>query len=561
MIYTVILLTALLASLTIVMTTLRRVTLMELVGLTIGLLFSINTLLGYALIIPQIPFAPGSFFLGIGILFAAGLWGVIIRQRNRETVKLLPDMVDVITFLAICSLVFWLGLLPSLPSYLPVGIQVDGPAHYSMSYSFVRAFQNSDPIEPQYPSGLHINLALFSLALNQPLAKLIYPFVASVTGLTAGVVYASSSQLTSSKSSAILAAFLIGTAQPVFVQMALQDSWAQLFGFFLLCVCFWLLALYFRDNRPAILIPLAIVELALIASYTTFSVIPFALFLLVSYHARRKVHSNPFHIIAFAGAWIVFFVLFSAPRLYYGISSLTSQGATIHSDALYLDWFGVSLIVLGAIGAVVDVSSNRSNRIATTFLILSVCQTLIFYAGFLSGTLTIYYVFKNFYLLVYPLSILSAVGAHRLTQLARGLSLPHPHHIRRLSLGVLMVILIAGTAQAWVNIDGMRNYPLGMTLDQYQVAVWSTTNLPRGPVTIVGDPPASFWFAEVSGHSMKNGAFGWWNRGAIDFALWNQTAPPRELVVVLDSSLVSSTAGFRILYRSGKASVLQKLGV
>ena len=541
---------------------LRRADVTEILEASLGLSLSLNVLTGYALMTLHLSFSPEHILLGVSLFFLGALTILVVRSRS-QPISIEFRRSELVVVSLIWASVFILGMLPSLPSLLPVGIQVDGAGHYDLTNQFVNAIQNRRAFLNTYPSGLHIDLALVTLALGPsfPLAKTIYPFMAMLNALISGTIYLIAFRFYSNRISAILTSFLISTALPTFVQLALQDSWAQVLGFLLLLTIVWMIVVLVQEKRVEMLIPIAILQLALISTYTMFSIIPFVLLLLAS----KKIQMRPSILGVFVGVWLVYFFTFAFPRINGGEVMALQEAACcgwFNPTAFFSNYGFGGLIALALIGCF---SRNKFRKtgethvIAWGFLALSVSQTLLFVAGFLFLGVALYYVYKNVaYLVIYPLSIFSAFG---LDHLLRLVVRPRVTKTRKaLAALILLSILLAVSYQATANTIAFHQFPLGLTPDQYAVAVWSRQNLPAGDITFIGNSPTTLWFADISNHGLKNGGVDWWVKPALNFTLWNETAGRGEVVVILDRSLVPSRIdGFRELYHSGDVLVLEKI--
>ena len=588
MIELLILIIGLFASYLFIISVYQNQTLMKLIVSMVAMFMSFLILLGYYLDRFGMPIF--SAYTLIIFLFIAGAILLKDRQLLRPDIEI--DRKFELGFIFILTVGFIVYILPSIPSLFPVARIGDSAMHYAIS-TFITEhnslmFSGSPytlfPQWDQYPFGLHLNVAFVSMVLNKYPIVVLYPFMVIISVLNAAVLYG---LVVESKISGRLFGLL-----PPFVALSfylsmdmvrVQATWAMAFGIFLVLMFIWLIMDYIKNPDIKGLIPLALIEIAIIFSYPYWAAIPIATLLFVLLWKKgidlstkdRLVHISLFSLVVgvFTIDYAILIVTLAKNVIGlgdYNISFVRFLPFDIFGwrieepNPFIIDMINnvMTIFFILAIVSAVKSAVDRKNKLMAYFFAAALLQTLILGLCVLFLDFRVYPYSKAYYLLTYPAAIFLLIG---LKDIALYLNIsPIIKNSTVLKASFLMILLgfviISGQLVS-MGVKMTGNQELAMSPDQYDVALWAKDNLPEGPLTYLGATPQDLWFYVVSGHEPTDPIMVLGPPLDEYFEKWYRTAEVRDVVVLLDINRINnvSTDNFEVLYKRGNAVALKKI--
>jgi len=583
----IILITGLVASYLIIQSAYDRQPLVKLLTSTFTIFMSLMIVFGYYFDRFSMPVFSGytviAFLLVVGIL--------LLKNGRHLRLDVEVDKKFTLCFVFVVLVGFVVYILPSLPSFFPVSRNVDSACHFAIT-NFI-AEHNSllfggspytlFPVWNQYPFGMHLNIALISRLLNLEPIVVLYPFVVFITALTAAVLYGT---VVESKISdrffGLVPAFIILSFYLTHYMTKVMGWWPMIFGIFLVLVFVWLMVDYIKKPCVIRLLPLAIIEIAIVFSYSYWAGIPPLIFLFVLLWSpnlskkTRLIHLAIFSIIVGAltidyvvfittmaknmigvGEYKISFVRF-LPFDFFGwrIKEPAEAAFTVNTINTVLTLF-FAFSIPGVIKSVID----KKNKLLLSFFVAAFLQIFVLGIGVLFFGLRVYPYSKAYYLLMYPAAIFLFVGIKNVVSRLKKVGNLRNSAAFRASFLAILVASVAITGQIMsMGVQATGHQELVMTPYQYDVALWSKNNLPGGNLTYLAETPQALWFYVVSCRNPSDPALVWGCRLDSYFVEWNSTAKTGDIVVVLDISKAKiNLDNFATVYKKGDAVVLQKI--
>jgi hypothetical protein len=482
-------------------------------------------------------------------------------------------------------------LLPSLPSFLPLGSNVDAGQAYAITklitdgHSLLfhgHIYSVHHPFWKVYPFGLHLNVAFLSWISNLPPIKLIYPFMCLIIALSIAGVYGIvvESKITENNYLASIPSFLLVTFVLLNLQMRLGGPFPRLFGAFLVIMFVWFLMDYVNKPILVSLVPLILVECAVIHSYTTFSMILIAIFTLtLIFEIDQKVIKIR-HFILFNAIVI----LLSISYLLYFYNTTVYLMHTINLDVVKTS-MKIQIMPFNPWLSDESIYVNVANIIATLFFVLSVPGFLLYLTDKKARGIILFYsvtalqiltflglahlmVLNNtLYVLMYPAAIAIFLGIKKyfdIESISKKTS----------AIAFVCMILLAFATAPVMSLGcsaGLTGREAGITQDEYDTALWVRNNIGED-VAVIADPGAQFFFFVASEQRNITLVYSSYEHLAEEFKKWQAQATSDDIVVVLDLYKVGSPitlhqnnmvnidgTTYKILYHKGVCYVLRYL--
>jgi hypothetical protein len=522
---------------------------------------SLVILISYYLDYFMFPLTAGRIILPILAISICYIGFKFISTHKHTPVHFEFDKTYTVIFfiISIVSCIYF--LLPSIPSFLPLGSNVDAPQAYAITkliadnhallFHHDLVWLEYQPFWRVYPSGLHINVAVISWISNIPPIKLIYPFMCLIIALSVAGVYGIvvESKITENKYLATIPSFLLITLVLLNLQMRLGGPFPRLFGAFLVIMFVWFLMDYVKNPSLLSLIPLTLVECAVIYSYTTFSIIPVAIFTFALIFATDQKKIRLSHFLLFTS--IVIILCLSYLVFFYNTTTyLTHVGDMVVIKQT--DTRGIQIMPFNQWLSDESIYVNLANMAATMFFVLSIpgfithftdkkareiilfygvtaLQILAFLALVLLINLRLMPINNTIYVMMYPAAIAIFLGIKKCCNID-GVS-------KKFSAiaFVCMILLTFATApvMSFGCSTGLTGREVGITPEEYDTALWVKTNIGED-VAVVADPGAQFFFFAAS--EQKNITFVYSSYENLDeeFKKWQAQAKSDDLVVVLN---------------------------
>jgi len=557
---------------------------------------SLVILIGYYLDYFGISLTAGRIILPLLVISICYIGFTFISMHKHTLLSYEFDKTYTIIFFIILTVAFIYFLLPSLPSFLPLGSNVDAPQAYAITkliadgHSLLwhgHIYSEYHPFWNVYPFGFHLNVAVLSWISNIPPIKLIYPFMCLIIAMSVAGVYGIivESKITENKYLATIPSFLLVTFVLLNLQMRLGGPFPRLFGAFLVIMFVWFLIDYV--NKPSLLslIPLILVECAVIHSYTTFSMIPIAIFTfaLIFIIDQKKIKIT--HFILFTSIVIIlslsYLIIFYNATTYLvqaGIVDVIKQPDTLRIQIMpFNPWLSDEPIYV-----------NLANMIATVFFVVSIpgflmhftnkkareiilfygvtaLQILTFLALVLIVNMRLMLINNTLYVLMYPAAIAIFLG------IKKCFNIENVSKKFSAIAFICMILLTFATApvMSFGCSTGLTGREAGITQNEYDTALWVKNNIGED-VVVVADPGAQFFFFIASEQKNITLIYSSYKHLDKEFKKWKAQAKSGDIVVVLNIYKVGSTinlhqnntvsidgSAYEILYHKGVCYVLK----
>lgn len=208
------------------------------------------------------------------ILFSLVAAVILLNYRQLLHPDIDIDRTFTLGFIFIIIIGFIAYIFPALPSFFPVSRNADSAAHFEMLSYIVETNALPNSIN-EYPTGMHIMIAFATKLLNIDPIQIIYPFIVIITVLTAGIIYGFviESEISGKLFGLIPAVIILSFFMTLYMTMVM-GWWAMIFGIYLVLTFIWLLMDYIKAPSIPKLLPLIIIEVAIIFSYNFWAPIP-----------------------------------------------------------------------------------------------------------------------------------------------------------------------------------------------------------------------------------------------------------------------------------------------
>lgn len=457
---------------------------------TVAVYFSLVILLGLYMDRFGMALSAQNFFI-LFLVIAAAEHSLLKKKK----IELNTDA-DTLYFLGFICIVF-AGFIyyvyPSLPSFFPLGNTEDPSRHLllaqyiqetgSLPHASVYYFTS---IVAVYPFGMHLNAAFLSSALGIGLITFIHTFLAFIAALSAAAVYGIAAESAPrSKVLALFSGFFVITSTYSLYQLSLLGSWGMLFAGFLAVVFVWLLIDYAKAPKAETLMPLILLQTAIILTYPHWALVTLITLILIQIFDVREVpRTRVMHTVYFVLACTLLSAAFWTEKIGLVGGRVTESGPYFANPA---SLFGVVFIALSLLGILK--SASLKNR-APLFFLISVCiqPILLFLYSLLAGiSIQAYWYHKTYYFIVYPLAFFAFLGLEKLVGHLRKMYRAQTEE--NLKTFFLVLLICSVGVPAYMQIDkAEENRPesLAITPAEYSVATWARYNVsPEENITYI----------------------------------------------------------------------------
>lgn len=530
-------------------------------------------------------------FLLIAVLLIAG---ILLRNPHllRSIISIKGDKKFSLGFIFILAAGFLVHILPSLPSFFPVGRNCDTFSHFAVT-KFITEHNSllfgDNPVYalyPQlnnYPFGMHLNIAFFSRLFNLDPITVIYPFVVFFSVLTAAMLYGMVFESKAGdKFYGVSPAFVVLALYLPLYMVWVMGWWPQAFGIFFAVAFVWLLMDYVKKPTIAGILPLALIEIAIIFTYIHWVTITGLTFLLVLiFMADIPKKKKAIHFVVFpliVGAFTISYALLMINWAEMGLGIGKEAYHWTYIRFLPFDFFGIrvqesptlffdtinnactlffTISILGAIKSYID----KKNRLLLFFFFASLLQTFLLLIGVLFFDLRAYPYAKQYYMLSYPAAIFFFIGLKDfISRFNITHSLKDSIAFKAMFIIALLAIVVGAGQVMSIGVRATGHQELAIAPDQYDVALWCKNNLPTGNLTYLVEMPQSLWFYVASEHPPSSPELIHGVDISAKFKEWGTTAKKGDIVVILNKDKISliDKSKYEILYERGNAVVLGK---
>jgi len=565
--------------------TFDEISLTKLVCLTFALYTSLVTLIGFYMDSVYIQITTQNFLM-IFLILIFFIW-LSLKTKKLHLSRVNFDRTFFTGFLILFLAGFFAYLLPSMPSFFPQGSLVDIGMHFAITkhifeHNALVLHEAPYPILDWniYPFGMHLNVAALCWFLHLAPIKLIYPFVALITALSAVAVYGivEESKICN-KHIALVAGFMILLLTPTIVQARIGGAWARLFGEFLVLMFVWVLFDYIKKPNLLGLAPLILIESAVILSYTIWALIPIIVFLFVMAESKIPRKDKIAYLVILCVAVVLLTAMYFPPIIKFGVtlhptgieikSNLRPFLPWIASESFFVNFANLITTSLFLLSIPVFVASlvKRKNRIAVYFYAVVVLQLLSLFVlwkffGFRDNLLR-----KSYYMFTYPAAIFVFVGVIGGLQRWKDLCKFYNRNKHQVNTTLIAFLVIGTILSAHVVsmaiVEGSSDHRLfSITPDEYDVAEWTKSNLPIENLTCISSHVRLYLFYVISGHNMDESSYKYWGTNiTAGFENWYADAKTGEKAVIFEmdrADINLENFDVNILYKKGNACVIER---
>ena len=290
-----------------------------------------------------------------------------------------------------------------------------------------------------------------------------FPLAVVCAALTAGFVFLIARRQGLALPFAITATVLLMLPAQYFLGAFTHDSFLAQSVSTLFAVAMWW-AVVAWDESPSLL-NAAIVAVLLAATYLSWPIWlgpPLLVLAALALKADLTSSARRAHLAIVLVPFLTLALIHSWDRWGWMVIVRTS-GAVLHPSLESLGWFLPAVAAIGALAAV----SERRTRITVAMLLVIALQALTLFAiAKAQGASTPYMALKMFYLAIYPMAVLGAIGVSRLTgALPAG---PAPRGPETIGWLIAAVLLIVAARPA---LAGARTVPV-VNEDLYAAGKW-----------------------------------------------------------------------------------------
>lgn len=523
-------------------------------------------------------FGESLFFLFALILFL--LIAGLILLNNRQLLYLDIDKEFCLGFFFLIIIGFISYIFPSFPSFFPLSRNADSAAHFEI----VRSIAETNTIQYRsdfYPTGMHQIMAFIARLLDINPIHVIYPFIVIITVLTGGIIYGFivESKISDKFFGLIPACILLSFFMTSYMTMVM-GWWAMVFGIYLVLVFIWVLMDYI--DKPSIprILPLILIEIAIIFSYNFWALIPaltLFIILVTNFKISKKLRCLHFALFTLISGALtitsIHTVILSSvntsntgPSMSFLPFGFFNWRATPEISPILVNTINIILTIYFSIGIIggINYIKNKKCDILIAFFIATFLQT--FALGFASLFLgfDLYLYAKAYNLLLYPVTIFLWIIIKDVSFKWNNLhKIKDSSEFKLIFMIILSSFVLLSTYTMYIGIKSTGHQILAITPDQYDVASWTKDNLKDGNLTSLAEWPQGLWFTVISKRNFTSvdERYGVENAAImkLKFDKWELNSRNGDTIAILDISKIDKNIEvYDILYRKGNSIILRK---
>lgn len=415
----------------------------------------------------------------------------IVREKSFFAFKHLSIFnCNSIIFFSLLIIILIVLLLPSFPSLFPITPSGDAASHYAMTnhiisnetllfkgnYLYNTLKQNGFLI---YSFGMHINLAMLVKFSGINLIRLIFPFCAlflTFSLLTAREIFMSLDIFKNKNFHLLLSAIpiMLLLSSPYLYSLAFCQFYGVIVSIFLVLIFLQILIYYNQNHSFALLLLLSLIQINIVFTYPLYALTTFTLFLLIHVYNADK---NKLRFLT------IFLLVTCFIPINYHLKliswSLSEEGIQIlqhvESPVLSLDFKTICQIFMLTLFSMLFLKKliKELPIIIAAILIISL-QILVSHSV---KALTIYYINKFYYLLLFPLSVIAGLIFYRIVYYVvifikriRNVNIKKLNIKENIAVFFLLVLLIYDLYV--IKKQYLYNRP-AITAAQYETALWA----------------------------------------------------------------------------------------
>ncbi len=497
----------------------------------------------------------------------------IRRSNYLSTIKL--DGWGIFGFAVVVISMFLYVLSLARPSYLPV-TQSGDLVNHLLLIDFISQHHTlvHDPSWERYlvemtvyPPGSHILAALMAAWLNTKSLYILHPLLAFLVAVKAGIIYNIIRRLiTPSRCTVGIA--IAGTALlllPYGYFLYSFTAWyfyAMVTAETFLIAALWSLVIWHEHYSKYILAFFTLMESTVLLIWPGCILIPLGVFTLILIFKRDV---SPFNKIVWLTAAVFPLVVLSVVYKFGQIASsaglITNEGTVLLPS---INVYSLPLLILSTLGVALSVQVRRTLPIVL-FFGATLIQIVVFWWLALNHLSSYYMMYKQFYLLIYPMAICAAVTLDAICHILGNIG-SSIWRICWYKLTLFLPILVFIVAIQ----RGLPLQPLFSPINDqvYKAGLWAKKNIPTGCVDYwVSHWVTAYWLhVDVLGNPRISPR----TEDIINVAKFNSRHDfPKYLIVNSSFSFaiiedvnaipLSIYSDYKLLYRFGSSAVVQRL--
>jgi hypothetical protein len=450
--------------------------------------------------------------LEIGVVLA-----VCRRQQWYLKVRLEgPELAGFATVaVGMCGYLLWIAY----PSFLPLALAPD-VVHHATLVDFIYRFHGL-PHDPMlnnylgecliYSPGSHILAALLAAWLGTAGLRVLHPLLAVMVSLKAGIVYSLTLRvLPAGRQRLLLAGISVGLLllAPDYLMMSFMGSgffYAQVVSETFAIAMLWTVVAWDQQPSDGLAVFFAGCGIALFLTWPQWLPMPVGALCVVVMLRRDLALAHKLRCLFLSVAPIALVVrAYTAPRL-HATGILNADGGILAANGgvvspprwLLSHWALLPCLLL----LIWSLSSRRTLPIALFVTVWALETAALFAFDAHHHVATFYEGYKMFYLLPYPVAVLSAAA---LDSIGDRLEEFGPYRFAGLPLAVAVAALVLlGAIRAWP--EELRTHRLRLRESIYECGLWVKSHLPGTCVDYGFKPLENYWVhVEILGNPRRS---------------------------------------------------------
>lgn len=508
---------------------------------TLGIYLSLVTVLGFYIDFFGLPTTISTYFIIFAIFTLAGYY--YFKPKIPKFEGKINNYTKYTLVLITAGFIYL--AYPSFPSMFPIGSMPDAPRHYAIaqyiqekghlihgSGGALSTFGSS--VIDTYPFGTHLITVTLSSAFGIPLIRVIFPFHAFMLILSAAALYGIAVEyLNINEKSALLVPFFFLTSLHNLEALTYTNSFAMITGGFLATTFFWITLDYLDDRNVRKLLLLVLIVSAILMTYPTWAFIALSTFVLASV-LHKGIEKE--HLWVLVLGMLVLTVLYWRDKFTRGFSMLGEEGVIISNPYIATGLVTIAFSIFGIY------SLGKKDRPLLAFLLVTATLPgLLFLYSRIISKVSLYWYYKTYYYLGYPLAIAAGAGVSEIYHKMKVHQTKNNESRRHLFL-ILLVVAGAVSLYHLEYIQEKRWVKQSITPDEYAAAL-KLREMPGDlffmhPTKADKERPRIYWLVTLS---QKN-------------------ANPNGVLFVDDESEITPThlTMFEVVHQEGQTMILQK---
>ena len=476
----------------------------------------------------------------------------------RQPLRIVGEPLELAGFLLVVVGTWLYFIYPSWPTLIPPSYSGDAANHYA----YINKIFLSGSIIPDYPGGPAFIAAILSRWIDWMPLRMLHLLGASWIALTAGGMYGLACTMLrpggASKIMALLAPFALFLTPNYFAGIMIGPGyfWTQVAGQFFLIAFVWFLAESLRAPHDAWSVEMALCLIGISVSFQLWLVVPVGLLGWITLRHWNQIGIRRSAILV-GGALAAFWgtSILTGGEYIPNLARFGIEGAAVVEPSLSA--LGGAYLILPALGLVIGLRrGGATTGLGAAFLILTLLQTLGFALGhFLLGVGS-YWVFKTYFLWIFPLAMFAPLPiASALDWVPRFRHISGPTRAIGFAATALALILV-------VVVDYAPTFAAPLDESEIQVGLWAREHLKTRNINYIsrkGLIPQ--WLgAGLWGESFPDDLWDEAQIGPKTFEEWRDDPAWGEYLFVATGQHFPDSPNLQTVYRRGDSMILKKPG-